>query len=287
MGVTGGLTYVRSLNNILQQAERDWANFSSRLENLRTKIVRKNGYVVNLTSSSRLSERIMPKVDNFLKTLPPTEVFRSIREKWNRLDLHREKNEGFAIASQVNYVVRDASVLEPQENVDGSFSVVSSYLSKGLLWEKIRVVGGAYGGFARFGPASGKVVFLSYRDPNLSKTLDIYDSVALYLKTAKITDEDILQTIIGCIGDLDRPMTADQKGFVSMIRHLREETHDDRQKYRDEVLNTSIQDFRLFAEKLSASKEDGGHVVFGSEKALQEANENLPAKKKMVITNAI
>lgn len=285
--VTGGLTYVRSLNNILQQAEQDWANFSSRLENLRTKIVRKNGYVVNLTSGSRLSERIMPKVDNFLKTLPPTEVFRSIREKWNRLDLHREKNEGFAIASQVNYVVRDASVLEPQENVDGSFSVVSSYLSKGLLWEKIRVVGGAYGGFARFGPASGKVVFLSYRDPNLSKTLDIYDSVALYLKTAKITDEDILQTIIGCIGDLDRPMTADQKGYASMVQFLREESLEDRQRYRQEVLNTSIKDFREFAEKLHVAQLEGSNVVFGSESALNEANNELPEEKRLVISKAI
>ena len=66
-------------------------------------------------------------------------------------------------------------------------------------------------------------------------------------------------TVIGCIGDLDTPMTADQKGFVSMVRHLRKETHEDRQKYRDEVLKTSLDDFRLFADKLAASKENGGH----------------------------
>merc|ERR1711871_262887 len=285
--MTGGLSYARSLKSLLDQAENDWDNFKVRLENLRDAIIRKKGYVINLASDSTATNHIMPQVENFIKTLPAEQSSLSAPKHWDRSQLHREKNEGFAIASQVNYVVQDSHLLKPHEDVDGSFSVVSSYLSKGLLWEKVRVMGGAYGGFAQFGPSSGKVVFLSYRDPNLSKTLDVYDSVSSFLQSTKISDEDILQTVIGCIGDLDTPMTADQKGFVSMVRHLREETHDNRQKYRDEVLNTSIQDFRLFAEKLSASKEDGGHVVFGSEKALQEANENLPAKKKMVITNAI
>ena len=108
----------------------------------------------------------------------------------------------------------------------------------------------------------GKSCFLSYRDPNLSKTLDIYDSVALYLKTAKMTDEDILQTIIGCIGDLDRPMTADQKGYASMVQFLREESLEDRQRYRQEVLNTSIKDFREFAEKLHVAQLEGSHGIF-------------------------
>ena len=201
----------------------------------------------------------MPQVENFITTLPAEQSSLSAPKHWDRSQVHREKNEGFAIASQVNYVVQDSHLLKPHEDVDGSFSVVSSYLSKGLLWEKVRVMGGAYGGFAQFGPSSGKVVFLSYRDPNLSKTLDVYDSVSSFLQSTKISDEDILQTVIGCIGDLDTPMTADQKGFVSMVRHLREETHDNRQKYREEVLNTSIEDFRVFADKLAASKKDSSH----------------------------
>ena len=162
----------------------------------------------------------MPQIESFINALPAEQSSLSSVQNWDRTQIHREKNEGFAIASQVNYVVQDASLLKPQDDVDGSFSVVSSYLSKGLLWEKVRVMGGAYGGFAQFGPTSGKLVFLSYRDPNLSKTLDVYDSVSSYLQSAKITEEDILQTVIGCIGDLDTPMTADQKGFVSMVRHL-------------------------------------------------------------------
>merc|ERR1719271_2056504 len=85
------------------------------------------------------------------------------------------ENEGFAVPSQVNYVVKGGQVYNPGEQVSGSASVVSRYLSLHYLWDNVRVMGGAYGGFARFSHTTGRLNYLSYRDPNLQKTLDIYD----------------------------------------------------------------------------------------------------------------
>ena len=184
-------------------------------------------------------------------------------------------------------MVKSASLFQPEEEVNGAYSVVTSYLSKGLLWEKVRVMGGAYGGFARFGENSGRMVFLSYRDPNLSKTLDIYDNAAEYLKSTEIPEEEVKQTIIGCTGDLDTPMTADQKGFASMARYLNGETLADRQRHRDQVLGASVEDFRVFAERLSKVQADGHAVVFGSEDALEEANKALPKEKALLISRAV
>jgi Zn-dependent M16 (insulinase) family peptidase len=69
-------------------------------------------------------------------------------------------------------------------------------------------VGGAYGGFASFSEVTGRFAYLSYRDPNLASTLNVYDGAADALAEAEVTDEDCLQTIIGTVADLDSPMTA-------------------------------------------------------------------------------
>ncbi|KAH8045524.1 metallopeptidase [Aureococcus anophagefferens] len=57
-------------------------------------------------------------------------------------------------------------------------SAVRRFLSLDFLWNKVRVIGGAYGGSCAFNPISGAFVFSSYRDPNLKATLDNYDAAA-------------------------------------------------------------------------------------------------------------
>jgi Zn-dependent M16 (insulinase) family peptidase len=44
------------------------------------------------------------------------------------------------------------------------------------------------------------MAFLSYRDPNLLTTLDVFASAADALERAHITQEDILQALIGRLG---------------------------------------------------------------------------------------
>lgn len=75
----------------------------------------------------------------------------------------------------MNYVVKGGRLYEPGEVVPGQASVVSRFLRTGYLWDTVRVMGGAYGGFTKFNPVSGLFSCLSYRDPNLGKTLDNYD----------------------------------------------------------------------------------------------------------------
>lgn len=80
-------------------------------------------------------------------------------------------DEGFAIPIQVNYVGRGGRLFEPGEAVHGSTAVVSNFLQTGPLWNQVRVMGGAYGAMVSFGRASGTISMLSYRDPNLEKTI--------------------------------------------------------------------------------------------------------------------
>ena len=77
---------------------------------------------------------------------------------------------------QVNYVGKAANLYEDAGyKLHGSAYVINKYLGTTWLWDRVRVSGGAYGGFSDFDSHSGMFTYLSYRDPNLLKTVDNYD----------------------------------------------------------------------------------------------------------------
>ena len=147
-------------------------------------------------------------------------------------------------------------------------------------------MGGAYGGFGRFSEVSGRFVYLSYRDPNLKGTLDAYDAAPSAILDHEVTKDDILQGVIGAVGDLDSPQSPDQKGYISMVRYMLGESLDSRQRWRNEILNTKTEDFKKFAERLKNVSKNGSVAVVGSQGALEEANKQVEAKDKLTISSA-
>jgi len=288
--VTGGLTSVREAGALLEQAEKDWPAVVARLEKLRASIVKKGAVIVNLTGEDKVLNAAKPAVEQFLKNIPSnskaSDAATGLVKSWTSKKLLSMQNEGFSVPSQVNYVVKGGPIFQPGEAVSGSSSVVSRFLSLHYLWDNVRVMGGAYGGFARFSETTGRFVYMSYRDPNLKKTLDIYDEAPAALLETEISDEDILQGVIGAIGDLDSPLSPDQKGYASLVQYLQGESAADRQKWRDQVLSSSSADFKDFANRLKAIKDKGSVVVFGSQSALDAANEALPEADKLKIEQA-
>lgn len=288
--VTGGLTSVRNAGPLLDAAENDWETIQARLHRMRDAIVTRNGMIVNLTGDDKVLGETMPAVEQFLDNVPMVDDAAAqphLTQSWSPAKLNPIKNEGFYVPSQVNYVVKGGQMYQPGEAVSGATSVITRYLSLNYLWDTVRVMGGAYGGFGRFSETSGRFVYMSYRDPNLKGTLDAYDKAPTAIAESDITAEDILQGVIGAVGDLDGPMSPDQKGYASMVRYMTGESLGDRQKWRDEVLGTTKADFVSFAEKLNNVSKTGSVAVVGSQAALEEANKQIvDAKDKIDIEAA-
>jgi len=159
--------------------------------------------------------------------------------------------------------------------VSGADAVVRRFLSLDYLWNKVRVVGGAYGGSCSLSPASGSFVFSSYRDPNLAKTLDTYGAAGDWLEALDVESGELTKAIVAAVGDLDSPTTPDQKGSISLRHYLDGTTTERRQKWRDEVLATTPADFVKFAKRLKAL--DARASVFASAAAVDAANAELGA----------
>lgn len=203
----------------------------------------------------------------FFKALPSS----SMREqKW--MPDHAASFEGLTFPSQVNYVGKGANLYTYGYKIHGSNYPITKYLRTSWLWDKVRVQGGAYGGMCSFNRQSGVFTFLSYRDPNLLDTLDIYDETGKFLKNLDLSNDELTKSIIGAIGDMDAYQLPDAKGYSSMLRHLIGETDEKRQKIRDEILATNLKDFHDFGEVLDRLSKDGSVVVMGSDDAVNEAN---------------
>ncbi|CAM9295585.1 unnamed protein product [Ectocarpus sp. 4 AP-2014] len=271
----GGVTYVNTVKDMLDEAENDWPKMLKRLQRVRATLLSKKQFLVNLTGDKSVLDGSSEAVSEFLSRLPEeTEgAATNTAPLAEQVKLLQEKDEGFVVPTQVNYVVKGGPLYKPGEVVPGQASVVSRFLRTGYLWDTVRVMGGAYGGFTKFSPVSGLFSCLSYRDPNLGKTLDNYDGCSAYLTGLDLPQEELDSSIIGAIGDMDGPMPADSKGWTSLRRHLMGHTDEARQRFRNEVLDTKLDDFVEFGKRLEGLKSTASIAVVGSKAAFETFNE--------------
>lgn len=265
-----GVTKLEMMESALSDARNAWPDLLTRLEDIRSKILRGNreGAILNLTGDSSVLTAIREDVKRFLQgQLPPSSAETSPLQDFSALDhpwvvtavsrMASPANEGIVVPTQVSYVGKGGIIYKKDDVVPGSTAVVSRYLEKKYLWEIVRVKNGAYGAFASLDTISGTFSMLSYRDPSLLETLAAYDNAASDLLAEVSTTlpqnnaSAVTMAVVGTIGRLDgSALPPDQVGWVSLTRWLSGETASVRQKWRDDVLNTKITDFTMFANKL-------------------------------------
>jgi Zn-dependent M16 (insulinase) family peptidase len=261
-----GVSYLFFLKELNRKIDEDWPGVLASLEHLKITLVNRQNMLVNITCDDQGWAELKPLLNDFLEELPSTSVHIF---KWSPKKI--APFEGMIIPSQVNYVGKGANLYQLGYRLHGSVQVISRYIRTGWLWDQVRVQGGAYGAFSIFNYLSGTFTFVSYRDPNLTKTINVFDETVKYLRSGNLTHEEITKGIIGTIGDLDKHLLPDAKGYTSMVRYLTNDSEENRQILREEVLNTSAADFENFAHALAALKENGLVKVLGSASAIESA----------------
>ncbi len=263
----GGVSQLFFLRDLLKQVDQDWPAVQSVFESMRAALFSLPNALCNLTIDAQNWQSIRPEINQFLAALPAKAAS---LEPWQTGEY--PKIEGLTLPAQVNYVGKGVDLYAHGYSLHGSALAIVPYLRSTYLWEKVRVMGGAYGGFGVFDQQSGIFSFLSYRDPNLDQTLAVYDQAPAFLRTLEISDSELTKAIIGAVGEVDAYQLPDAKGYTAMLRHLLGISDAERQQRRDELLNTSPADFRAFAEALEHVSRDGDVVVLGSAEAVQASH---------------
>jgi len=272
-----GISQIFFLRSLSKAVEENWLEVLRVLEEIRTLLISRSALLVNATTEANRWVSIQPKVGEFLDALPSSPFQ---RKPWNPEPM--PDFEGLTLPAQVNYVGKGVNLYSLGYRYHGSTHVITRYLRNAWLWERIRLQGGAYGAFCFFDKHSGALTFVSYRDPNLLKTLDAFDGSARFLKELEIAEDELVKGVIGTIGDIDQYQLPDAKGYTSMVRYLTGENQERRQKMRDEVLGTSKRDFQSFGEILESAMPKGAVKVLGSETAIREAEAKSQVRLKVL-----
>ena len=193
--------------------------------------------------------------------------------------------EAFVTDGQVNYVGKGANLYDLGYVFSGAANVIVRWLRMGRLWEDVRVAGGAYGAFCSLERVSGTLVCTSYRDPNVDRTLGVYDGLAEWLRKSPPSRAQIEQAIVGAVGATDTYLLPDARGAKALAWHLAGSTPEMRQATREQMLSATASDFANFADNLDAFAQSGDICVLGGAKTAEAAREH-GWKEERLIQNA-
>lgn len=182
------------------------------------------------------------------------------------------ENEGFQTASKIQYVARTGNFKDKGITYSGVSKVVKTILSYDYLWNEVRVKGGAYGVMCAFGN-DGQGYMVSYRDPNLAETNQVYQGIPEYLRSYDADERDMMKYIICTVSDLDTPLTPRAKGSRSFTAFMTGITDEDIQRERDEVLSADKEKIREAADMVEAVLSDGYICVLGSEEKVKQSED--------------
>ncbi len=267
----GGISHLYSLRELARQVDEDWPAVRLVLESIRETLVNRQTMLLNVTLDETNWKTVLPLVSAFLEKLPADGTNPAT---WN--PSLPAGNEGLTFPSQVNFVGKGLNLYQAGYEFDGSEHVISPYLRNTYLWDKVRVQGGAYGAFSVFDRFSGGYTQLSYRDPNLQATIDVFDQASQFLRNLELSQSELTKAIISAIGDMDAYQLPDAQGYTALSRYLVGSSDEIRQGIRNQILETTPADFQAFGEALASFAEHGQVVVLGSQEAIQAANQNHP-----------
>ncbi len=263
-GQLSGIPQYRLLEKLEGRFEEEKEDLVQKLELLVKSIFRPENFMMDYVGEEKGYQGLEELVQSFrgkLFTDPvEKEEFRPVLEK---------KNEGYLTSAQVQYVCRAGNFIRKGLPYTGALKVLKVMMGYDYLWNRVRVKGGAYGCMCSFGK-SGDSYFVSYRDPNLEKTVDVYEKAAEYVEGFEADERTMTQFVIGAISELDVPMTPAAKGLYSLTGYMTKLPFASVQREREELLAATPEDIRGLAGHIRAFMGDDCLCVVGSEEKLKE-----------------
>ena len=261
------ITFYETLCDLEAHFDERKEALTAKLKEMVSSIFTKEHLLVSVTCEKDGVSIVEAELEKFIPMLYET----SGEEKRAKIVPVR-KNEGFMDASQVLYVARAGNFRTHGFDYHGALRILKVIMEYDYLWINIRVKGGAYGcmnGYMK----NGDTYFVSYRDPNLEKTNEIYDGIPAYIEHFTADERDMTKYIIGTISDMDVPMNPSTKGDRSMAAYLQNISYEEIQKERDQVISATQEDIRGLRDMIAAVLAENNLCVVGNEETLQACAE--------------
>ena len=260
-----GIAFYRSICRIEKELSESPKSVADKLAAIAKKLFARNRMLISFTGNNEAYCNAKPSLEKVIAG------FNKMSAVGNQAEVHfNTAKEAFIDASQIQYVAKTGDFICEGYEYTGALRLLRIILSYDYLWINVRVKGGAYGCMNTF-LRSGESYFVSYRDPNLSDTLDVYDRIPEYIKSFSPDERDMTKYIIGTFSALDTPMNPEAKGSRSLSAYLEGITYEQIQKERNEILNAQPEDIRRLADLVEAVLKKDSICVIGNENMIKES----------------
>jgi len=259
-----GIEYYRFIRELEE-------NFDSRCHALQKKCIEMTHSIFrssNLLVSTTGDDKIYSQLNTYLPRLG-RHLFTNNYRKSSAKMICVKKNEAFKDASQIQYVARSGNFRALGYDFSGYLRVLKVILNYDYLWLNVRVQGGAYGCMTKIN-RNGNMSVVSYRDPNLRKTNEVYEKIADYIRDFDVSERDMTKFVIGAVSALDMPLSPSQRGQRGLHMYMEGVSEEVLQKERDEVLNATPDDIRKLSDLIDGVMKQNCLCVIGNEDIIEE-----------------
>jgi len=269
-----GRTQLKFVQKTVNNFDLSKQAFCEKLKELRRILFNRTNLVINLTAEDEGLKITKENIGQLLNKLPASAV-QVTEEKQVLTPIFA----GISIPAQVSYVAYVLKAPAYTDPVCPLLMLLAKELSNSYLYKHIRVQGGAYGGMSSFDPSMGLFSFLSYRDPHIVETMQVFKNATDFYSRNEILPQEMEKAIISTIGMIDKPSGPAGRGYTALMRSFAGIKDDMRQKIRDDILSATPHQLKdALADYFSKMATSASVAVYSAPEKLNEANKRLEEK---------
>ena len=268
-----GITLLKLVRTVTKMSDAELAGLADKLQHIGHILANKKQISCAITSGGEEFNSLDPIVSSFINKLsdqdfPEDGIYPACRRAPGTL--------GWAASVPVAYVTRSFKAVYYTHADSAPLLILSKLIKDGYLHREIREKGGAYGGLASYDNETGIFSFLSYRDPHINRTLQVYDDAAQWVADGSFSDEAINEALLSVFSNLDRPLSPGSRGSHEFSNLRQGLTLEMRQQFRRELLATTRDDLQRVAKDylLNNPIDSVDSILASEEKLRSEMDEN-------------
>jgi len=265
----GGIPFLRMLEKLESDFDSQIDTVIDIMNELEAMIFRPENLLIDYTGSEESYEELSKYIPGLVSSLH-TETLTKTPGYVQPVP----GSKAYTSASQVQYVARCGNFRDAGLAYNGALKALKVMMGYDYLWNQVRVRGGAYGCMCMF-RRNGRSFFVSYRDPNLDRTVEVYEKAAEYVRNFDADERTMTQYIIGAVADLDIPKTPAAKGLYALNAYLTGTTEAMIQRDRDELLACTPEIIRSLADYIEAFMATGAYCVLGGEEKINASADSF------------
>ena len=264
---TDGMTQVRLVMDLASRpSSAGYADVAEKLAQIQEFALRQSSDMrVALTCGSDSTPANESALQRFLETIPKRN--NPPPQESEQMPYPLNAKTFFPLPYQVYYSALSTSTVPYTHADSASLAVLAQLLTHKYMHPEVREKGGAYGGSAYASSLKGTFGFVSYRDPDAQRSLDIMRDARRWATDRKFTEQELEEAKLSVFQSVDAPESVNEEGMAQFLAGVTPEMEQER---RERLLDVQTKQLSDVAEKylVDIGVREGNETVKSNEVVL-------------------